>query len=382
MAQAPPMLRDDQVCPRCGALTSPQLPRCRQCGRYLHGTQAEGWLVENLLPKRFSGSPGTGLVALYCMLYYLLMVLLAGPSSLAGFRPLAILQLGATTSTEVQDGEVWRFVISVFAHGSLLHIVFNLYALSVVGPLVEELHDRKRVLVFFVLTGVVSMVGSYAVRVHLMGYGYFPGSVGASGAVSGLLGVAWYESRRVGSPARSLHEAMTRWVVILLLWGFLPRVDWAAHLVGLLAGAAVAWVVPSGPPGRRWQYRAWTGAAVAAIVLVLGSTSATLLSARDQPYRLANDAAPRRFLFLTIEPGARWDESGQYRAYQRCLEEANQAFARREQLPEALEACELAIRAIPHEPTAHQLLARLLERDGQSARADRQEAIARRLFGR
>lgn len=373
------MLREDQVCPGCGALTTPQLPRCRQCGRYLHGTQLEGWLVEALLPKRFAGSPGTALVATYCILTYVLMVLLAGPDSLASFRPLALLQLGSTVSTEVQDGELWRFVTANFAHGSLLHILFNLYALSMVGPVVERLHDRRRLVVFFLLTGAISMVGGYAIRQVVMGEVYVPGSVGASGAISGLLGIAWVTTRGPGAPERELNPWLTRWLIILMLWGVLPRIDWIAHLVGLLAGVALGWLVPPGAPDRRWKFQAWTSAAMASLLLMVGSSTAMLVTAKDQPYRIEDDFVPRSFLFLTLEGGTRWEDSGQVRAFEKCSEQAALASVKPEHRPEALDACEFAIRVLPMEPGPHLLLSALLNGEGDESRARRQAAIAARL---
>lgn len=372
------MLREDQTCPKCGALVTPQLPRCRQCGHYLHGSQLEGLIVENVLPKSFAGAPGTGLIALFMMLNYLLMVLLAGPGALAGFRPLALLQLGSTVSTEVQDLEPWRFVSSVFAHGSLLHIVFNLYALSIVGPLVERLHDRKRVIVFFVLTGAISMFGSYTYRILLLDEPFFAGSVGASGAISGLMGLAWVATRQPSSEAREANAHMTRWVVLLLLWGFIPGVDGAAHLVGLLAGAFLGWLVPEGPPTRRLGHRLWTAGALASMAVVVASSALTLAHARDQPYRLEDDMVPQRLLFFEVEPGAPWRQSGQYAALRACLEKESQADR---VLAPALDACELAIRAVPWNAAGHFALARLLEEAGDRSRAERQAAIARRLAG-
>ena len=373
------MLREDQTCPNCGALVTPQLARCRQCGHYLHGSQVEGFLVETLLPKAFAASPGTSLLTLYCMLTYLLMVLLAGPGALAGFRPLALLQLGSTVSTEVQDLEPWRFVSSVFAHGSLLHILFNLYALSIVGPLVERLHDKKRVITFFVVTGAVSMFGSYAYRILLLDQAFFAGSVGASGAISGLMGVAWYATRQTNSRERDAHPTMTRWALLLLLWGLIPGVDGAAHLVGLLVGALVGWLIPEGLPERRSGHSFWSAAAATSIGVVLASSGLTLAFAKDQPYHLEDDAVPRRMLMFKLEDGAPWRESGQYQALNACLSRAVKLPDAGPKLLEVQKACELAIRAVPSSSAAHLALARVLASTGQESRARRQQEIARRL---
>ncbi len=366
------MLRDDQTCPKCGALTTPQLVRCRQCGHYLHGSRLEGVLVETLLPKGLSVAPGTGLIVGYIMMTYAVMVLLAGPESLAGFRPIALLQLGSTVSTEVQDNQPWRFISSVFAHGSLLHVAFNLYALTIVGPLVERIHCRKRVVVFFVLTGAVSMFGSYVVGTATSGF--FPGSVGASGAISGLIGLSFVQTRGRRPVEREAHPTMRSWALLVLMFGFLPGVDGFAHGFGLLAGAFLGWLVPPGPPQRRIGYRIWTAAALFSMAVVLGSSALTIAHARGQPYRLKDDAAPIRFLFFTIDAGTSFRRSGQYAALSACVEKADG-----DDVDAAIDACTLATRALPHHAKGHFALAEQLERAGRTGEAKRRRDIAERL---
>lgn len=372
------MLRDDQTCPSCGALVTPQLARCRQCGKYLHGTAFEGALLEALLPKSFAAAPGVAVAALYIILTYLLMLMLTGPEAIVGFRPLALLQLGSTVSTEVQDLEPWRFVASVFVHGGIVHILFNLNALRILGPLVEQMHDKRRFVIIFVVTGALSMAGSYGYHVYGRQEGYFPGSVGASGAITGLLGYLWVASRKPGSAARPYRASLGRWLLILMMWGFVPGVDNAAHLVGLIAGGAFSYLIPEGTPSSRHVQRIYTGLAAFVCVAVLASTTLTLLAAKDQPYTVSKDMFPRSFLFFTLEAGASPRDSAQTDALKRCLQLADEATDEAK-LAEASKACELSIRLTPWNPASHAVLSSLLQRQGQSARADRQRAIAGRL---
>jgi hypothetical protein len=97
------------TCPKCGALISPNLPRCRQCGTYLHGTKLEGFIFESLLPKGLAASPGTGIIFLFVILYYLLMGVLAGPVSLIAMTPYNLDQLGSTSPPGIFLGQYWRF---------------------------------------------------------------------------------------------------------------------------------------------------------------------------------------------------------------------------------------------------------------------------------
>ena len=376
------MLREDQTCPKCGALVTPQLTRCRQCGHYLHGSQLEGLIIESLLPGTMSTAPGTSLIAIYIMLYYVLMVLLTGPEALGGFHSLALLQLGSTISTEIQDLEVWRFASSVFAHGSLLHIFFNLYALSIIGPIVERLYDRKRVITFFVTCGVISMLGSYVYYMAILGRPFFGGSVGASGAISGLLGITWWTTRNPSSEGREYNPLVTRWIVLLVLWGFLPGIDAAAHLVGLGSGILLAWFAIPGVPIRRIYHRLWTTASLIAVLIALSSTGLTLFNARGFPYQLHNDYEPRSFLFFTVKRGSPWKQSGQYEALKNCLSLVQAEGAAPGTVQNRISACERAIRVVPASPEAHVVLASLLRQVGQNTRAARQDLIGRSLAAR
>ena len=70
--------------------------------------------------------------------------------------------------------------MAVFLHGSLMHIAFNMWVLMDIGPILEELYGSARYLFIYVMTGI----GGYVLSSFLGHY-----SVGASGALLGLIGV-------------------------------------------------------------------------------------------------------------------------------------------------------------------------------------------------
>ncbi len=151
-------------------------------------------------------------------------------------------------------GEVWRLASAVFLHGGLLHVAFNGYALYVMGPLVEKLYGSRRLVVLYMVSGLASEVASAL---------WTPGmSVGASGAIFGLLGalVVFGWKFRAWLPrgvARRLSYGMLPWVVVNLAIGFIPGLpfDNAAHLGGLAAGmiAALGLSTPLVGEGGRLQ---------------------------------------------------------------------------------------------------------------------------------
>ncbi len=128
--------------------------------------------------------------------------------------------------------EPWRMLTSLFIHGSILHILFNMYSLYVLGPELERMIGRWRFAALFLLSG---LGGSVAVLLSA------PGSavLGASGAIFGLFGAFFVIARHLGGNSRQLIIV----IVINLVLGFVvPGIAWQAHVGGLLIGSLVAFV--------------------------------------------------------------------------------------------------------------------------------------------
>ena len=89
-------------------------------------------------------------------------------------------------------GETYRLLSSCFVHGSLLHLGFNMYSLYNTGPTAERLFGVERYATFFILSGVLGNVMTYALHSS-------PFSLGASGCICGLLGAitAFYYRNRL-----------------------------------------------------------------------------------------------------------------------------------------------------------------------------------------
>jgi rhomboid protease GluP len=142
------------------------------------------------------------------------------------------------------DGEYWRLLTVTLVHGSLIHLVFNMYALWIIGPIVEALYGSGRYLAIYLLCAAAGSAASFATSPNP--------AVGASGAVFGLFG-ALLVADRVHRPAltrnaRNLTMQIGILIAINLLIGFSVRgIDNAAHIGGLLAGAWLGFfLVPRG----------------------------------------------------------------------------------------------------------------------------------------
>ena len=180
----------------------------------------------------------------------------------------------------------WRFVTPVFIHVNLPHVLINMYSLWVIGPWVEKLYGSAKFVVFWILTGIAGVVASYLTVIP----GSRPGliasflikssdepSAGASGALFGLVGVLFvfglkYRRELPEGFKRAFGTGMLPVILLNLGIGFLGRgfIDNAAHMGGLLSGAALASVVSYKRPGASAGMTiAWRVAQIAALVLVL-----------------------------------------------------------------------------------------------------------------
>lgn len=170
------------------------------------------------------------------------MLVSAGDREFGGFSTHTLVQAGALYAPLVREGQVWRMLTAMFIHLNPLHILMNMIALLQVGPLLERYFGRAR----FVLLYVVAGLGGSALS--LAWHWTAPiVAAGASGAISGLILAGAVVSHLIGTAqARSIRNSMLVWAGIVLAYGASGNIDNSAHLGGMIAGAALAWLL-----GRR-----------------------------------------------------------------------------------------------------------------------------------
>lgn len=140
---------------------------------------------------------------------------------------------------EVRSGQVWRLITPIFLHFGILHIIFNMLWLKELGKVYEYEKGALGLLIFVVLSGVLSNVLQY------MAYGPFFG--GMSGVVYALLGHLWMRrqldsSFEFGLPKFDLY-LMIGWF-FLCLTGWVGPIANTAHGVGLCVGMLIGiWTV-------------------------------------------------------------------------------------------------------------------------------------------
>ena len=170
-------------------------------------------------------------------------------------NPDVLADLGAILSYRILvEHEYWRLVSAMFLHGdgtiqgTLLHLLLNLWALFQLGTLYEMMFGTRRFVWIYFITGIVASITSMVVTGGP--------SVGASGAIFGLLGAFIFSVRR--SPrwrhdriARSVVKQCVFWAVAnIVVLSQIPKIDNAAHIGGLVSGLilGLVWPQPALPP--------------------------------------------------------------------------------------------------------------------------------------
>ena len=230
------------LCPSCGRLTSAEAAECLVCGRRNPGM----WGFAAPLRAIFGRHSFTNVVTVACIALYVVSLLLDLRAALSARNPFdafapsnaALIALGAAGTVPWSLGHWWTIFTGVYLHGSVLHILFNVLWIRQLGPAVEQLYGPARLMVIFTVAGAAGFLVS--------NWWQYPLTIGASGAVFGMLGaiVAFGKKRGGTFGAMVLRQYGYMALFMFLLSYFLPGVNNAAHgggfVGGLLAGLVVS----------------------------------------------------------------------------------------------------------------------------------------------
>ena len=201
-------------------------------------------------PPLYKRAPLTFAIIAVNLAVFAGQVAMGGLRSLVGMPSWVLLAFGGNSvGATLYEQRYETLLTSCFVHGSLLHIAFNMVALRQIGPFVERTVGASRMAPLYILTGLGGSTGSTF-------FGWLSQaqrlSVGASGAICGLIGAALVVGYRVEGPRSSLMRAMAGWLATILALGlavsFLINLnghasqsfDNAAHAGGALAGVSIA----------------------------------------------------------------------------------------------------------------------------------------------
>jgi membrane associated rhomboid family serine protease len=162
----------------------------------------------------------------------------------------------------VAHGQWWRIVTSGFMHEDLLHIGFNMYVLYILGQMLEPALGRLRFGTVYAVSLLTGSFGALLITPHSP-------TVGASGAIFGLMGAAAVELRARRIPV--MQSGVGGLILLNLVISFtLPGISWGGHIGGLIGGALAALVIQLATRYRA-QALAFAGCAAIGVAAFAGS---------------------------------------------------------------------------------------------------------------
>lgn len=273
-----------KICRNCGALVGANESVCSACGAQQVDAESQTARarrpVYDMEAMRFARAiltrPATFSTIFLTANIFVAMLMWAssgfGWDAVLAFPQNVLLAYGAKVNFLINGAvnhqhQWWRFVTPIFIHVGFLHLLLNMYGLWQLGPLVERLYGSAKFVVFWVVTGICGVVASYiTVRpgMHVSSLGRFlfkaddPVSAGASGALFGLVGVLFvfgikFRHELPENFKRAFGTGMLPVILINFFIGYAGRnlIDNAAHVGGLISGAALAVVVDYRRPNVR-----------------------------------------------------------------------------------------------------------------------------------
>jgi rhomboid protease GluP len=201
-------------------------------------TEQENKIYERtFMPKK---NIFTYIILIICVAVYLISLIEAGFSLdvlRTGFEVPLLRSLGANYGIQ-ESHQIWRLITYMFLHGSLIHILVNMYSLVALGNQIETFFGRWKFFIIYLLSGIAGGMLSAAIS---------PGatSVGASGAIFGLLGAMLYFGFHYRAYfGQAVKMQILPVIAINLAIGFLlPNIDNWCHIGGLVGGFLVTMAV-------------------------------------------------------------------------------------------------------------------------------------------
>jgi membrane associated rhomboid family serine protease len=175
-----------------------------------------------------------------CVAVYLVELLGGTKEAIVeGGQALGYLQYGAIYGPKVAQGEWWRVLATVFEHGSLLHLGFNMSVVWTLGQVLERSIGSAR----FALVCLITALGASALTLF---FAFDHATVGASGMILGWAGTMLPVSTKQG------RRSLGIWLIQVVAISLLPGISWQGHLGGFLAGLPCGFALAGGPKRFRW----------------------------------------------------------------------------------------------------------------------------------
>ena len=180
----------------------------------------------------------THVIMVVCIFLYLFLVLFEG-NSIMDISIDSLVEFGGNVGVYTKSGEYFRLFTALFLHANLIHLICNMYSLYVVGPQVESFYGKVKYFVIFLMSGISGCILSLAFSADNIV------SVGASGAIFGILGAICYFGYHYRVYLGNVLKSQIIPIIVLnLMIGFMVSgIDNFAHIGGLIGGLFVSMAV-------------------------------------------------------------------------------------------------------------------------------------------
>ncbi|MGN1371110.1 MAG: rhomboid family intramembrane serine protease [Candidatus Coprovivens sp.] len=194
----------------------------------------------------------TNLIIIACIIMFIIECIMDGAGVLfKGVTTSTAINLGANIRALLQAGEIWRLVTAAFLHANLIHLALNMYSLYIVGSQIETFLGKVKFLIIYFISAIAGCL--------LSAVSSGSPSVGASGAIFGLLGALLYFGYHYRTYLGNVVKTQILPIIVLnLAIGFMSTsIDNFAHIGGLIGGIFTTMAL--GVDGRSKTYEKING---------------------------------------------------------------------------------------------------------------------------
>ena len=259
------------VCVSCGYLVGVNDDTCYNCGRRNPGLWGYATAV-----RRLGSDLGfvPFVIGLSIVMYVASLLMSQGNVGMVGFNFLspsryALFIMGASGAEPVfLYDRFWTVISAGWLHGSLIHILFNMYWVRQLAPAVSDLYGPGRLVIIYTVATVLGFAMSstaFLIGIPIPFLGGAGMTVGASAAIFGLLGALVYYGRRTGSSA--IYRQALMYAVMMFVFGLvMAGIDNWAHAGGFAGGDLAGRVLDPMQP-ERVKHMTWALVCLALTVL-------------------------------------------------------------------------------------------------------------------
>ena len=194
----------------------------------------------------------TNILIAACIVMFIITCIVGGFEVIKGLTNGVALELGANNRLYLQAGQVWRLITHAFLHGSMLHLLVNMYSLYIVGRQIETFLGKTKFIIVYFLSAICGGLFSALLNAPTTV------SVGASGAIFGLLGAMLYFGYHYRTYMGTVIKNQIIPIIVLnLIIGMSSGIDNFAHIGGLIGGIFATMAV--GVDGKSKTYEKING---------------------------------------------------------------------------------------------------------------------------